>query len=110
CGSRASNPDSAPSRIATSRTSRPIGHTCASVGVAATGNTGTRPNCALTPNSPVKAAGMRIDPPPSVPSASAVTPAATLDAAPALDPPAVLVKSHGLRVLPVSGESPTALQ
>ena len=39
-----------------------------------------------------------------------VTPAATLAAAPALEPPAVLDKSHGLRVLPVRGESPTALQ
>ena len=53
---------------------------------------------------------MRIEPPPSVPSASGVIPAATEAAAPALEPPGVLAGFHGLRVMPVSGQSPTALQ
>jgi hypothetical protein len=37
-------------------------------------------------------------------------PAATDAAAPALEPPGVLFKFHGLRVMPVSGLSPTPLQ
>ena len=53
---------------------------------------------------------MRIEPPPSVPSANGVMPAATEAAAPALDPPGVLPRFQGLRVMPVSGLSPTALQ
>lgn|GEM_PF-1914194 len=51
-----------------------------------------------------------MEPPPSVPSANGVMPAATLAAAPQLDPPAVFVRSQGFRVTPVRGESPTALQ
>src|SRR3984957_3611261 len=62
------------------------------------------------PVSPVKQHGMRIDPPPSVPSANGVMPAATEAAAPALDPPGVFAKFQGLRVIPVSGLSPTGLQ
>src|SRR5258708_29944436 len=87
-----------------------IGPTCESVGAAACGHTGTRPNWALMPERPVRQHGRRIEPPPSVPSANGVMPAATEAAAPALDPPAVLARFHGLRVMPVSGLSPTALQ
>ena len=87
-----------------------MGPTWASVGVAASGNTGTRANWALTANKPVSEPGMRTEPPPSVPSANGVTPAATLAAAPALEPPGVFDRSQGLRVMPVSGLSPTALQ
>src|SRR5712691_2792673 len=89
---------------------RAIGPTCESVGAAACGHTGTRPNWPLMPARPVKQHGMRIEPPPSVPSANGVTPAATDAAAPALDPPGVLPRFHGLRVMPVRGLSPTALQ
>ncbi len=53
---------------------------------------------------------MRTEPPPSVPSENGVMPAATDAAAPALEPPGVLFKFHGLRVMPVSGLSPTPLQ
>ena len=60
--------------------------------------------------SPVRQPGMRTEPPPSVPSANGVMPAATEAAAPALEPPGVLARFHGLRVMPVSGESPTPLQ
>jgi hypothetical protein len=52
---------------------------------------------------------MRREPPPSVPSAQGVIPAATEAAAPALDPPGVFARSQGWRVMPVSGESPTGL-
>src|SRR5262249_60127218 len=62
------------------------------------------------PASPVRQHGIRTEPPPSVPSASGVTPAATEAAAPALEPPGVLPVFHGLRVMPLSGLSPTALQ
>jgi hypothetical protein len=41
------------------------------------GSLGTRPNVGFTPTSPQYEAGMRTDPPPSVPSASGVMPAAT---------------------------------
>src|ERR1700760_2831862 len=95
---------------AASRTLRASGHTFARVGVAEAGQTGTRPKLALKPKVPVKAAGMRIEPPPSVPSANGVIPAATEAAQPALEPPGVSERSSGLRVTPVSGESPTGLQ
>jgi hypothetical protein len=62
------------------------------------------------PARPVKAQGMRTEPPPSVPRPNGVTPAATEEAAPALDPPGVFPKFHGWRVIPVSGLSPTGLQ
>src|SRR5450432_1087607 len=53
---------------------------------------------------------MRIEPPPSPPSAIGPIPQATATTAPPLDPPGVLVGSHGLRVMPVSGESVTPVQ
>ena len=53
---------------------------------------------------------MRMEPPPSVPSASGVVPAATLAAPPADEPPGVLPSFQGLWVMPCSGLSPTALQ
>jgi hypothetical protein len=62
------------------------------------------------PNTPLNDAGIRIDPPPSVPSEIGVIPPATEAAAPALEPPGVFAGFHGLRVMPVSGQSPTALQ
>ena len=88
---------------AASRTVRARGPTWASVGVAAAGKIGTRPKCALMPKRPQNDDGIRIDPPPSVPSANGISPAATLAAAPAEEPPVVLARSHGFRVSPVSG-------
>ena len=99
-----------PSSSAASRTVRASAPTWESVGAAETGKIGTRANCALMPNRPQSAAGMRTEPPPSVPRANGVRPAATLAAAPPLEPPGVLDKSHGLRVIPVRGLSQTALQ
>src|SRR5215207_10072481 len=109
-GSRGSYPAIALNSSAASFTERAIGPTCARVGVAEVGHTGTRPNWPLIPASPVKLHGMRIDPPPSVPSANVVIPAATDATAPALDPPGVLSRFQGLRVMPVNGLSPTGLQ
>ncbi len=48
---------------------------------------------------------MRIEPPPSVPTASGTTSAATDAAAPPLLPPAVRVGSRGLAVKPYSSFS-----
>ena len=53
---------------------------------------------------------MRMEPPPSVPRAIGVVPAATLAAPPAVEPPGVLSRFQGLRVTPCNGLSPTALQ
>src|SRR5262245_40124229 len=53
---------------------------------------------------------MRIEPPPSVPSCKAPMPSVTAAAAPADDPPVVILVSQGLRVMPVSGLSLVAFQ
>ena len=45
----------------------------------------------------MKLAGIRIDPPPSLPVATAHNPAASADAAPPLDPPGVRSMFQGLR-------------
>src|SRR5512137_167016 len=66
---------------------------------------GTTPQVGFRPKTPQKLPGMRIDPPPSVPTASGAKPAATAAAAPPLDPPGDLVGSQGFRLTPVSGES-----
>ena len=48
---------------------------------------------------------MRIEPPPSVPSASGTIPAATAAPEPPLEPPGVRSSDHGLRVSPNSALS-----
>src|SRR5579875_3214568 len=63
-----------------------------------------RPRDGLIPNSPHTLLGMRIDPPPSLPWAAGARPAATAAAAPPLDPPADLDRSHG-----VLADGPTAV-
>src|SRR5579871_5043304 len=62
------------------------------------------------PKTPEKHDGMRIEPAPSLPTCSGATPAAQAAAAPALLPPGVCPRFHGLRVIPVSGLSPIAFQ
>jgi hypothetical protein len=57
------------------------------------------------PYVPVNDAGIRMEPPPSVPSASAQNRAESAAEEPPDDPPGVLRLFHGLRVMPVSGES-----
>jgi hypothetical protein len=49
---------------------------------------------------PQKAAGMRIDPPVSVPMAAGTIPAATADALPPLDPPGLHAEFNGFRTCP----------
>ena len=65
-----------------------------------TPSTGTRPNVGFRPTIPQYAAGIRIEPPVSVPSAWSHTPAATSAAEPLLDPPDVRLSSRGLNVIP----------
>src|SRR3954463_565944 len=95
---------------AASPTVRVIGPTCATVPNGDSGQAGTRPNDALMPKSPVKLHGMRIEPPPSVPTASGPMPAATAATAPPEEPPGVFCLFQGLRVMPVSGLSVTPFQ
>src|SRR5450631_4081670 len=64
------------------------------------GSLGTRPKVGLCPTTPQNDAGIRIDPPPSVPSASVVMPAATDAPAPPLEPPGVRPVSQGFLVSP----------
>ena len=58
---------------------------------------------------PQNDAGIRMEPPPSVPTASGPSPAATAAPAPPLDPPGVSSRFHGFRVIPKSGLSVDAL-
>src|SRR4051812_34728276 len=59
---------------------------------------------------PQKDAGMRTDPPPSVPRLSGPAPSATAAALPPLEPPAVRPGSYGLPVTPYTGLSVTPFQ
>src|SRR5690349_20604713 len=56
-----------------------------------------RPRVGLIPNRPHTLLGMRMEPPPSLPWATGASPDATAAAAPPLDPPADLARSHGVR-------------
>src|SRR5690554_2831617 len=68
------------------------------------GPQGTRPRPGFKPNKPQQAAGIRIDPPPSLAPAKGTTPAATIAAEPPDEPPGVWFTFQGLRVAPhVSG-------
>ena len=57
----------------------------------------TRPRLALKPTSPQTLAGIRIEPPPSLAWAIGTSPAATAAAAPPDEPPALRVRSYGVR-------------
>src|SRR4051794_23803517 len=70
----------------------------------------TRPRDGLIPKIPQQEAGIRIDPPPSLPCAAGARPAATAAAAPPLEPPAVREVSQGLRQAPLSSDSVTAVE
>src|SRR3954465_3841384 len=67
------------------------------------------PLLCLMPTTPLAAAGIRVDPPPSVATASGARPLATAQAAPPLDPAHDRSALHALRVLPKSGPSVNAL-
>ena len=86
---------------------RAIGPACASRPKGLGGHCGTRAKVGLIPVIPQNAPGMRIEPPPSVPSASGAMPFATAAALPPLEPPAVRAGSHGLRVTGTCGPSVT---
>ena len=60
---------------------------------------GTSPAVGWTPTRPEYAAGRRVEPPPSEPSATGTNPAATAAALPALEIPGVREGSHGLRAV-----------
>src|ERR1700694_2118846 len=70
-------------------TDRPAGSTLA---------LGTRSGEGRKPTTPQQDAGMRIEPPMSVPMATVAIPAATAAALPPLDPPGVMPARHGLLV------------
>ena len=64
------------------------------------GQFGTRPGEGRKPTTLQKLAGLRSDPPRSLPSAIGTIPVASATAAPPLLPPQVFVMSYGLRVAP----------
>ncbi len=64
---------------------------------------GIRPSEGFKPTIPQKAAGMRTEPPISVPSAKGTQPLATAAPEPPEEPPAHLLGSQGLTVSPQSG-------
>src|SRR3954467_3798726 len=63
------------------------------------------PLLCLSPTTPLHAAGMRVEPPPSVATASGASPLATATAAPPLEPPLDRSRLQALRVRPNRGES-----
>ena len=65
-----------------------------------TSSSETRPHVVLSPAIPQHAAGMRIDPPVSVPNATSASPAATATAEPLEDPPGTRRGSSGLTGVP----------
>src|SRR5215470_6517660 len=100
-GSRRSGPAITLMRNATSLTDRAIGpFTLKPRNGNIVGATGTRPTVGRNPTTLLKLAGLRSDPPRSLPSASGRRPAATAAAAPPLDPPALFDGSYGFRVVP----------
>jgi hypothetical protein len=66
-----------------------------------------RPRDTFRPTRPVQAAGIRIEPPPSLPCATGTVPDATAALEPPDEPPGVRSVSHGLRVGPLRRGSVT---
>ncbi len=94
-GERASGPTIALSRRATSATVRAIGPwTLNGSHAEVDGHTGTRPGAERSPTTLQKAAGLRREPPMSLPSAMGTKPHASATAAPPMEPPHVLVGSY----------------
>jgi len=56
----------------------------------------TRPIVGLNPTTPQREAGIRMEPPVSVPMLPKQRPAATAAADPPLEPPGIRARSHGL--------------
>src|SRR5687767_16038504 len=70
----------------------------------------TRPSVGFSPTSPHQAAGIRTDPPESVPSAPKHIPAATAAAEPLEEPPVTRSRAHGLRTGPKCDVAPVGLK
>src|SRR5262249_4304675 len=98
-GSPSAGPAIASSMRATSRTVRAIGPTVERLPhpSAAAGARVIRPRDGFNPTIPQQADGIRIDPPPSLPWATGLSPAATAAPAPPLEPPAVCSRFQGFR-------------
>lgn len=80
---------------------RPIGPLVASgLNALAESALGTTPGVGRSPTTPQKEAGLRSDPPMSLPSAMGVSRAASAAAAPPLEPPTERSRRYGLRVGP----------
>ncbi len=92
-GSRGSGRLMTSSRSAASSTVRAIGPTTESGISISGGNAGTRPKLGLRPKTLVDDAGIRIEPAPSLPTASGPKPSASAADAPPDEPPGVLVRS-----------------
>jgi hypothetical protein len=69
---------------------------------------GTRPEVGLKPTAPDRAAGIRSEPPVSLPMAMSAIPSMTETTAPDDEPPVTLDRSRGLPGSPSWGLSPTA--
>ncbi len=84
------------------RISRANGPTQSSVVTAgATPSRETRPNVGFSPITPQQAAGPRIEPPVSVPSAASASPSPTAAAEPLDEPPGMRVRACGFSGVPV---------
>ena len=105
-GSRGLKPAMAESSKAASRTVRAMGPATETWPKEPSGHCGTRPKLGLSPTTPDQAAGMRMEPPASVPICKGPKPAAAAAAAPEEEPPGVCAGFQGLRVMPVAGQSP----
>ena len=102
-GSCSSAPLHTSNQRAVSRTDRLMQpRTAVSGSISVWGPLGMRPKVDLSPNMPVKPAGMRMDPPPSPPVAMGSSPPATAEAVPPEEPPGVRSCCQGLRVAPWS--------
>src|SRR5580693_6866205 len=88
-------------------TSAAIGPTVSMLGVSGrTPSSGMRPQVVFSPQIPQQAAGMRIDPPVSVPYATSASPVATATADPLEDPPGASEASSGFTGVPNQGLIP----
>src|SRR3984885_15327650 len=88
-------------------TSAAIGPTVSMLGVSGrTPSSGMRPQVVFSPQIPQQAAGIRIDPPVSVPYATSASPVATATADPLDDPPGASEGSSGFSGVPNHGLIP----
>ena len=104
---RGSKPGTSAASIASqSATSRAIGPAWSKLGASGQQpSSGTSPYVGLKPTIPQHAAGMRIEPPESVPSAASASPAASAAAVPPLEPPATRPGATGFGTVPKCGFS-----